>query len=63
MLTVAVTRSCDDNAICYVFPVLWMTSFYRICGTEIAHFRCNLISFTRGCHQCTHSLWGVCGLR
>ena len=33
VLTVAMTRSSsDDNAICYVFPLLWMTSCLPIIG-------------------------------
>jgi len=26
MLSVAMAQSCDNNLICYVLPVLWMTS-------------------------------------
>jgi len=53
----------SDNAICCVFPVLWLTSCLPIMGRiAIAHFRRSLISFARGCQQCTHSLLTECGL-
>jgi len=46
----------DDIAICYVFPVLWMMSLPVMWQIEIGQFHCSLISFTRGCQQCTRSL-------
>ena len=47
----------DDNAVCYVFPVLWMTSCLPVRGhAEIARFRRSLMSFARGRQQCTRSL-------
>jgi len=63
MLPVAVAQSStsDDNAMCYVLPVLWMTSSLLKMGhTEIADFRRGLVSLARRRQQCTREETADC---